>query len=170
MRRLLRKISVLFIAYLALPLSALSADLSGCVKEEISDLKKAGFTWEEIKLHCRPGNLLGDSMGAALPDGKYRSDFGDVEFSCNGNSLPCVGEYTGTNDNYSAKVHLDESSDGQLMGIWHEKESKRKCNVIKYGTYYWGKVSFRFSVDSRKWTGSYGYCENAPTNKWNGWR
>ncbi|MFK5892365.1 MAG: hypothetical protein QM504_03990 [Pseudomonadota bacterium] len=45
-------------------MQAVADDLSGCVKDEIKDLKKARFTWDEIKRHCRPGNILEDSMGA----------------------------------------------------------------------------------------------------------
>jgi hypothetical protein len=147
-----------------------AADLSGCVKEEINDLKKSGFTWDEIKLHCRPGNILKDSMGAAIPTGTYNSDFKKVSFSCYEGNTDCIGNYSGTNDKDSATIILNRSSSGKLLGYWHESKSKHRCDKQRRGTYYWGKVSFKFAVDANSWKGFYGYCDSNPSNKWNGWR
>ncbi len=71
---------------MAFPCQVVAADLSGCVKEEISDLKAAGFTWDEIKLHCRHGyvgskNRSSDSIlgawtwNADCPSGNYSDTF-----------------------------------------------------------------------------------------------
>ncbi len=57
-----------------------------------------------------------------------------------------------------------------LDGYWVEKKSKERCNSSKDGSHYWGRVRMQFSADAKSLKGSWGYCNNHPTNTWNGSR
>ncbi len=108
---------------------------------------------------------------AVFPSGTYNSTYNRVFFTCSSYEQ-CTGTYTGTGDGNPAKIIGKFSQSGQMVGYWLESASSKKCSSRKEGTYYWGRVDFRFSPDANSWKGFYSYCNDSPStrNKWDGWR
>ena len=55
-----------------------------------------------------------------------------------------------------------------LNGYWIESKSSKRCARTLNGSFYWGRIQWRFSGD--QFYGFWGYCEAQPGNKWNGKR
>ena len=57
-------------------------------------------------------------------------------------------------------------SNNALAGFWIESKSDKKCDVKKFGTYYWGRLQFNIREDA--FLGNWGYCDEALDRDWNG--
>jgi hypothetical protein len=55
-----------------------------------------------------------------------------------------------------------------LDGYWGEKDSDRDCGSERLGTRHWGRIHWTFAGDG--FAGQWGYCEDEPTQSWNGTR
>ena len=53
-----------------------------------------------------------------------------------------------------------------LSGYWVQDESPQRCDYSRYGSYYWGRLTFDFQGDS--FTGEWGFCDGKPQSNWNG--
>ena len=103
----------------------------------------------------------------ALPQGPYKTYVGTVNFSCS-SSGSCVGRYRGEGDGQPARVVGRISSSGVLNGVWVEASSNKKCTKKRHGSFYWGRVYFRFNSSRSSWSGSWSYCGASPSSSWNG--
>ncbi len=56
----------------------------------------------------------------------------------------------------------------ELVGHWVEGESRRTCQSQLEGSDHWGKIVFTFNSNSTEFSGTWGYCEEAPTRGWTG--
>lgn len=54
-------------------------------------------------------------------------------------------------------------NDNTMTGVWVQNSSKSKCSEKQDGSYYWGKITLKFSGDS--YTGVWGYCNQGPDRK-----
>ena len=59
-----------------------------------------------------------------------------------------------------------EYAKNSLTGFWIQSTSDKKCNVKKFGTYYWGRLWF--DVHGNTFSGRWGYCEEVLGSDWNG--
>ncbi len=53
-------------------------------------------------------------------------------------------------------------------GVWRQQSGERRCAVPDGPAYHWGKVRFEFSADYRSFSGSWGFCDDDPSNSWSG--
>ena len=97
---------------------------------------------------------------------------------------PTSGPYTTTEGEMTffesgilaARYHQDGGrlvgafDDLVFTGMWVESRSRRKCASQQNDSAYWGKVRFTFSENFDSFKGVWGYCEDAPTKKWDGHR
>lgn len=93
--------------------------------------------------------------------GTYSSTEGTLTLRQSGDRV--TGRYT--NDNGELTGQMFEST---LEGFWIEDGSDRRCSTPKNGRYHWGRVSFEFSESG--FSGTWGYCNDAPSRPWNGSR
>ena len=97
---------------------------------------------------------------------------------------PTSGPYTTTEGEMTflesgplaARYHQDGGRlvgrfDGLVFtGVWVEKQSGQKCGTQQDGSAFWGKVQFTFKENFDVFKGVWGYCEDVPTQKWDGHR
>jgi len=91
--------------------------------------------------------------------GTYDSTEGLLKLRQQGDRV--VGHYNKDNGELTGVLY-----DRTLDGFWIEDNSGRRCSTPKNGRYYWGRISLEFTGDG--FTGQWGYCNDAPTNPWNG--
>ncbi len=71
-----------------------------------------------------------------------------------------------------AKVYTGR---GSYDGYWAQHKSNRACDTTREGidghmTAYWGRFHINFTDPDfpSRWQAKWGYCDDKPTNKWNG--
>lgn len=111
------------------------------------------LTWAFLSLTCAYGAGIG---------GTWKTSYGQMTFP----------------DVLSGSVEAPYTEDGGriigtingtvLSGHWIENGSAHKCQSPKDGSYYWGRVTYTFNQDFSEFSGTWGYCSNAPTKKWTG--
>lgn len=94
-------------------------------------------------------------------EGVWRSSEGDIRFRQQNNRVS--GRYA--TDNGEITGSLDNAT---LRGYWIEDHSSHRCNTSKNGRYHWGSIELKF--DGNRFTGRWGYCNEAPTQTWSGQR
>jgi len=58
-----------------------------------------------------------------------------------------------------------------IVATWAENSSNQRCENDLHGRHYIGKVILKFNEDFAKFNGTWGYCDDEPTNiDWNGER
>ncbi|HPC87006.1 MAG TPA: hypothetical protein P5208_04910 [Smithellaceae bacterium] len=55
-----------------------------------------------------------------------------------------------------------------VKGYWIQNHSGRRCAESRNNSYYWGTMQFVFTQND--YTGTWGYCDDRPTNPWTGRR
>ena len=110
-----------------------TANLSGCDKDELESLKKAGFTTEEIKSHCRPTKSVGFS-------GQWKTNWGMMKLNQSGN-----GNYTHDKGKISGSVRGKT-----LIGTLSEAPTYSPPNDA-------GDVEFILSTDGNTFSGKWRY-------------
>lgn len=93
--------------------------------------------------------------------GKWSSDFGEMELTEAG------GVVTGRYSFEGGKV-VGTLSGTRLTGHWIQSKSSRKCETSVEGSHFHGKMDFEFTGD--KFTGKWGYCNDALAEQWSGVR
>ncbi len=96
--------------------------------------------------------------------GKWKTDGEDERISFpNVSDGSVVGSYTPNEGRIVGRL-----KNGHLTGIWVERFSRESCKTEKEGSKYWGKLAFTFNPDVTKFSGSWGYCDDAPSISWSG--
>jgi hypothetical protein len=93
--------------------------------------------------------------------GTYKTTEGMMTLRQNGDRVN--GKYTNDNGEITGTLY-----DSNLDGFWIEDHSDRRCSSSKNGRYYWGRISFEFKDDG--FSGTWGYCNDAPSRAWSGTR
>lgn len=93
--------------------------------------------------------------------GKWNTDFGLAEISEDGDNV------TGSYPFESGKI-FGTRSGNRLTGQWIQSISTAKCNTAVNGSYYHGRLVFDFT--DNEFVGKWGYCDDAPAEKWTGKR
>lgn len=55
-----------------------------------------------------------------------------------------------------------------LEGIWTEERSSSRCDFAKNGSFFWGRIQLKF--DGNKFIGNWGYCDEMPTRRLEGYK
>ena len=55
-----------------------------------------------------------------------------------------------------------------LSGYWIENGSAQECDSQMDSSAYWGRIEFTFNEDFTEFTGLWSYCNEEPTQTWNG--
>lgn len=96
--------------------------------------------------------------------GTWKTTYGTMELKLNG-STP-TGTYTTDNG-----VIFNASLSGRtLTGFWVEDASAANCGSEKDGRNFWGRISFEFNEDFTSFKGKWRWCDQNPTENWNGTR
>jgi len=85
------------------------------------------------------------------------SSWGDMTLTQSGTHV--TGSYAWKNGRISARVY-----GRYARGYWAQDASDRRCETERLGSAYWGVVTSTLSADGRSFTGTWGYCADAPTN------
>lgn len=93
--------------------------------------------------------------------GRWTTSEGDLEFT---------GANSGRLANYGSDQGriLGDISGGVLQGYWVEASSAQQCSYMRDGSFYWGRLSGRFSHSGFEWLWS--YCDETPSFSWTGSR
>jgi len=137
--------------------------------------RELGAVLLSVGLGVAAGAASAAAQEADLPNGRYPlGTFSPVTFMCS--ALPdgsvaanpnCVGYY----DGWVSAVYLAAfEGDGLYTGYWVSSVSGERCDAEFDGSLYWGRVSFRFDDLAESWTGEWGFCNDAPSRVWDGWR
>lgn len=57
-------------------------------------------------------------------------------------------------------------SNRRLNGVWTESVSRTACDTEKYGTKYWGRLSFTFDSSFASFKGRWGHCDGPLHTSW----
>lgn len=57
-----------------------------------------------------------------------------------------------------------------LNGYWAGEEDGEKCATERGGSWYWGRVEFKFNRAGDKFEGHWGVCDDDPAIRWTGAR
>jgi len=87
-----------------------------------------------------------------------------MELEQNGSTV--TGTYTTDN----GVVFEATISGGILTGFWVEDSSAVDCGSAKDGRNFWGRISFEFDEDFTSFKGKWRWCNQDPTENWNGTR
>jgi hypothetical protein len=118
-----------------------TTDFSGCSKDELTILKKLGFTLEEIESHCRPIAAQGEQNDTAGNfSGRWKTNWGMMTLNKDGS-----GSYTHDKGKITASI-----SGRVLTGTWSEAPSYSPPNDA-------GDVEFTLSKDGNNWSGKWRY-------------
>lgn len=93
--------------------------------------------------------------------GKWNSDFGLTELTESGDNVS--GSYPFENGKITAT-----RSGNRLTGQWTQSTSSRKCDNAVNGNHFHGRLVFDFTAN--EFNGKWGYCDDAPAEKWSGKR
>jgi tetratricopeptide (TPR) repeat protein len=105
------------------------------------------------------------TQSAASPpasvSGKWRTSEGELTLTQNGRAIS--GSYPQDRGEIIAEM------DGNVLeGYWIEDAANKRCATAKKGRFYWGRIKWIFTGD--RFSGSWGYCEEAPVRPWTGER
>ena len=96
--------------------------------------------------------------------GTWDTDYGTMRLVQNGSSV--TGTYT-----TDGGVIIDASLSGNtLIGFWVEDASAADCGSPRDGRNYWGRISFEFDEDFVSFDGKWRWCDQRPTENWDGGR
>lgn len=93
--------------------------------------------------------------------GSYTTSEGNMTLQQSGDRVS--GRYTQDNGEITGVIY-----DSTLEGFWIEDHSDRRCSKPKNGRYFWGRISYEFTPEG--FSGTWGYCNDAPSRKWTGTR
>ena len=93
--------------------------------------------------------------------GKWNSDFGLAEIKESGDNV--TGSYPFEN----GKI-VGTRAGNRLTGQWTQSTSSRKCDTAVNGSHYHGQLVF--DLTANEFVGKWGYCDDAPVDKWSGKR
>lgn len=101
---------------------------------------------------------------------------------CGGSKMNIAGEWTSSeggamtirqdgskiSGTYTMKggIITGKLSGNVLDGYWIQNSSGKRCDSSRNDSYYWGVMQLIFTDQS--YSGNYGWCEDKPTNPWNG--
>jgi len=106
--------------------------------------------------------LLLPSTGQASDlSGTYNSTEGIITLHQDGDRVK--GRYATDNGEITGVAY-----DNVLEGFWIEDNSASRCTTPKNGRYYWGRLTLEFT--DAGFSGSWGYCNDAPSRPWTGTR
>jgi len=69
---------------------------------------------------------------------------------------------TGTYPTDNGKIVGKMVTSHRFEGFWIEDDSRKKCNVMKEGSYYWGRLVMRFDETMCRAASEWEYCDTAP--------
>ena len=96
--------------------------------------------------------------------GTWKTDYGTMELERDGSSV--TGTYTKENG-----AIVQATLNGRILtGFWVEDSSRVPCDSAKDERNFWGRISFEFSENFNKFTGKWQWCNQEPTENWNGRR
>lgn len=93
--------------------------------------------------------------------GTYKTTEGMMTLRQHGDRV--TGNYTSDNGEITGTLY-----DTTLDGFWIENHSDQRCSSAKNGRHYWGRISFEFNEN--RFSGTWGYCNEAPSRTWSGTR
>ena len=96
--------------------------------------------------------------------GTWKTDYGTMKLEQDGSAV--TGTYT-----TDSGVIIDATISGRtLTGFWVEDASAANCGSAKDDRNFWGRISFEFDEDFTSFKGKWRWCEQDPTENWNGKR
>jgi hypothetical protein len=144
------------------------AELLTLIHKQITDSETRESSLKALKdqAQMHETNLVALYCTEAVLDvvGDWRSDFGAFHVTST------VSGFTATYD-YATGGSISGSFDGHKVdGIWAHTLSQRSCSTEKLGTSHWGRIAITFADDGKSFAGRWGYCDDPPTEAWNGTR
>jgi hypothetical protein len=117
--------------------------------------------------------LSSTAFAGALPNGTYSdTDFGTIEWNCSATGFwECAASYEGG----ESFLFVDRNGlEGQYTGYWAEPESDNPCDTEMdfdvISTKAWGTIELQFDAAGDAWSGTWGYCNDAQTLRFDGAR
>ena len=121
--------------------------------------------WNGTKSDTKPAPTTVAAL--AVPRGvlgAWRTDFGRMDLQSTPDGK-IRGVYTEDNGRIFGVVE-----NNVFDGVWVEDGSALKCRKQVDGSYYWGRIRFRYDEDFTAFEGKWGYCDGSPNRSWTGTR
>lgn len=106
--------------------------------------------------------MSGTQFGFAAISGEWTTSEGDMVVSASRNSA-----FKASYNQDGGRI-VGQMNGAVMQGVWIEKDSERRCQSAKEGSFHWGRVRFIFNSEWNRFEGSWGYCEDQPQTAWTG--
>ena len=99
------------------------------------------------------------------PLATWETDYGLLTLKGNLSNKSVTGFYYDDSNGLEGKIKA-RYVQKVLTGYWLQTNSEKKCSHKKFGTNYWGKITFQFT--GKSFIGKWSYCDDKPFLSWNG--